>query len=121
MPTTMPGREKVKKYLNENHIKIASLAKAYGLSRQVATDYISGRIQSPQSNKFILKVIEDLDLQEEYIMEENKNFYRPFNAPIKKHIDWEAIGGAVLLILMILVFSLVSYDFWDAIVNIFGR
>lgn len=62
MPTTMPGREKVKKYLNENHIKIASLAKAYGLSRQVATDYISGRIQSPQSNKFILKVIEDLDL-----------------------------------------------------------
>ena len=62
MPTTMPGREKVKKYFNENHIKIASLAKAYGLSRQVATDYISGRIQSPQSNKFILKVIEDLDL-----------------------------------------------------------
>ena len=57
MPSTMRGREIVKRYLKENHIKIASLAKMYGLPRQVVTDCISGRIKSRQGNEFILKVI----------------------------------------------------------------
>lgn len=62
MPSTMPGREIVKQYLKENHIKITSLAKMYGLPRQVVTDFISGRIKSPQGNEFILKVIKDFNL-----------------------------------------------------------
>lgn len=62
MPSTMPGRELVKKYIKENYISIADLAKVYGLSRQEATDYISGRIQSPKSNQFILSIIKDFKI-----------------------------------------------------------
>jgi hypothetical protein len=62
MPTTMPGRELVKKYIKENLISIADLAKMYGLSRQEATDYISGRIQTPKSNQFVLSIIKDFKI-----------------------------------------------------------
>ena len=65
MPTTMPGRELIKKYLkerSERSISIADLAKAYGLARQDVTDYLSGRNTSPKSNQFVLKVIKDLKI-----------------------------------------------------------
>lgn len=62
MPSTMPERELVNKYIKENSISIADLAKMYGLSRQEATDYISGRIQSPKSNRFILSIIKDFKI-----------------------------------------------------------
>lgn len=62
MPTTMPGRELIKKYLKERSISIADLAKAYGLARQDVTDYLSGRIKAPKGNRFILKVIRDFNL-----------------------------------------------------------
>lgn len=58
----MPGRELVKKYIKENHISISDLAKMYGLGRQDATDYISGKIKSPKSNQFILSVIKDFKI-----------------------------------------------------------
>lgn len=59
MPTTMPGRELIKKYLKEKSISIADLAKVYGLARQDVTDYLSGRNTNPKSNQFVLKVIKD--------------------------------------------------------------
>lgn len=62
MPSTMPGRELVKKYIKENSISIADLAKVYGLSRQEATDYISGRVKSPKSNQFILSIVKDFKI-----------------------------------------------------------
>ena len=62
MPSTMPGRELVKKYIKENSISIADLAKVYGLGQQEATDYISGRIRSPKSNQFILSIIKDFKI-----------------------------------------------------------
>ncbi|WP_276804607.1 XRE family transcriptional regulator [Lactobacillus hominis] len=62
MPTTMPGRELVKKYIKDNSITIADLAKMYGLGRQEATDYLSGRIKTPKSNQFILSVIKDFKI-----------------------------------------------------------
>ncbi|WP_318531746.1 helix-turn-helix transcriptional regulator, partial [Limosilactobacillus reuteri] len=62
MPSTMPGRELIKKYLKERSISIADLAKAYGLARQDVTDYLSGRNTSPKSNQFVLKVIKDLKI-----------------------------------------------------------
>lgn len=58
----MPGRELVKKYIKDNSITIADLAKMYGLGRQEATDYLSGRIKTPKSNQFILSVIKDFKI-----------------------------------------------------------
>jgi plasmid maintenance system antidote protein VapI len=52
MPTTMPGRKLVKKYLANNHIKITDLAKMYGLSKQDATEYISGRKTNSKANQY---------------------------------------------------------------------
>ena len=62
MPSTMPGSELVKKYLNDNKIKIGDLAKMYGMTKQDVADYLSGRKTTPASNQFILKVIRDFKI-----------------------------------------------------------
>lgn len=62
MPSTMPGRELVKKFLNDNKIKITDLAKMYGMTKQDVADYLSGRKTNPASNQFILKVIRDFKI-----------------------------------------------------------
>ena len=52
---------------------------------------------------------------------QNKNFYREFNRPPKpkhKKYDWETIAGGILLTLVIISFSLLSYGFWDALFQI---
>lgn len=51
---------------------------------------------------------------------QNKNFYREFNLPHKPKpkYDWETIAGGVLLTLVIISFSLLSYGFWDWIYQI---
>ena len=51
----------------------------------------------------------------------NKNFYREFNRPPEpkhKKYDWETIAGGVLIALVIITFSLLSYGFWDALFQI---
>ena len=62
MPSTMPGRELVKKYLNNNKITTTDLAKMYGMTKQDVADYLSGRKTTPASNQFILKVIRDFKI-----------------------------------------------------------
>ncbi|MCT6890565.1 XRE family transcriptional regulator [Lactobacillus apis] len=62
MPTTMPGRKLVRDYLTDNGIMITNLAKMYGMKKQDANDYISGKKTTPASNKFILKVIRDFKI-----------------------------------------------------------
>ena len=62
MPSTMPGRELVKKYLNDNKITTTDLAKMYGMTKQDVADYLSGRKTTPASNQFILKVIRDFKI-----------------------------------------------------------
>ncbi len=52
---------------------------------------------------------------------QNKNFYREFNRPPepkRKKYDWETIAGGVLLTLVIISFSLLSYGFWDSLFQI---
>ena len=51
---------------------------------------------------------------------QNKNFYREFNLPPKPKHDWETITGGVLLALVIISFSLLSYGFWNALIEIIG-
>lgn len=51
---------------------------------------------------------------------QNKNFYREFNLPPKPKHDWETVLGGILLSTMIATFSLLSYWFWSAMVEIIG-
>lgn len=62
MPSIMPGRELVKKFLKENDIKATDLAKMYGMTKQEVSDYLSGRKSNPAGNQFILKVIHDFKI-----------------------------------------------------------
>ena len=62
MPSTFPGRELVKKFLQENDIKSTDLAKMYGMTKQAVSDYLSGRKTNPAANQFILKVIRDFKI-----------------------------------------------------------
>lgn len=62
MPTSEVGRKLVRAYLDKNNISIASLAKMYGIGRQDATDYLSGKTTSPKANRFILSVISDFKI-----------------------------------------------------------
>lgn len=62
IPTTQPGRELIKKYLNDNKIKTTDLAKMYGMTKQEVSDYLSGRKVNPASNLFVLKVIRDFKI-----------------------------------------------------------
>lgn len=53
---------------------------------------------------------------------QNKNYYRKFNLPPtpKPKYDWETIAGGILIALVLITFSLLSYGFWDAIFQIIG-
>ena len=51
---------------------------------------------------------------------QNKNFYREFNLPPKPKHDWETLVGGIMVGIVILAFSLLSYGFWDAIINLFS-
>lgn len=50
---------------------------------------------------------------------QNKNFYREFNKPIKES-RYETIFGGIMIGLVVVAFSLLSYGFWDAIINLFS-
>lgn len=62
MPSTMSGRELVKKFLQDSNVKTTDLARTYGMTKQEVSDYISGRKVNPAGNKFVLKVIHDFNI-----------------------------------------------------------
>lgn len=62
MPSTTPGRELIKQFLQQNEIRATDLAKIYGMTKQEVSDYLSGRKVNPASNLFVLKVIRDFKI-----------------------------------------------------------
>ena len=53
---------------------------------------------------------------------QNKNFYREFNKPIhQNHINMDDTILKVFIAVMLLGLSLLSYSFWDAIINLFSQ
>lgn len=62
MPSTMSGRELVKKFLQDSNVKTTDLARTYGMTKQEVSDYVSGRKVNPAGNKFVLKVIHDFNI-----------------------------------------------------------
>lgn len=51
---------------------------------------------------------------------QNKNFYREFNKPISEKKDWETLVGGIMIGLVIVGFSLLSYGFWEYLFEIIG-
>lgn len=51
----------------------------------------------------------------------NKNFYREFNKPIhQNHINMDDTIFKIFIAVVLLSLSLLSYGFWDAIINLFS-
>ena len=48
---------------------------------------------------------------------QNKNFYREYNKPIKES-HYETIFGGIMIGLVVVAFSLLSYGFWEALFEI---
>ena len=52
---------------------------------------------------------------------QNKNYYREFNKPIhQNHINMDDTIFKVFIAVVLLSLSLLSYGFWDAIINLFS-
>ena len=53
---------------------------------------------------------------------QNKNFYREFNKPIhQSHINMDDAIFKIFIAVVLLGLSLLSYGFWDAIINLFSQ
>ena len=52
---------------------------------------------------------------------QNKNFYREFNKPISEKKDWETLAGGIMIGLVIVGFSLLSYGFWEYLFEIINQ
>lgn len=51
---------------------------------------------------------------------ENKNYYREYNKPIQhKESHYENIFGGIMIGLVVVAFSLLSYGFWDSLFQMF--
>lgn len=62
MPTTAPGRELVKNFIDNSEFTAVDLSKIYGLSKQDVTNYINGSKTGKKANNFILTVIHDFKI-----------------------------------------------------------
>ena len=53
---------------------------------------------------------------------QNKNYYREFNKPIhQNHINMDDTIFKIFIAVVLLSLSLLSYGFWDAIINLFSQ
>lgn len=62
MPTTLPGRELIKNYMNENRIGLESLGQMYGVGKVYMGEVLSGKKAGPSANALILKILNDLKI-----------------------------------------------------------
>lgn len=65
MPSTLVGRELVKKYLEDNNISNESLGAMYGYSKVYVGEVLNGNKTGPNANNLILKIINDLKIRKE--------------------------------------------------------
>ncbi|GEK28873.1 hypothetical protein [Furfurilactobacillus siliginis] len=63
MPTTLAGRELIKKYLDENSISITSLATTFGVGKMYMTQVLSGDRKSAAANALVLNIIETFKIR----------------------------------------------------------
>lgn len=63
MPNMDGGRQKVRDYLKEHGLSMATLAVQYSMTRQDVTNILNGKLKNPQANQFIARVIEDFKIR----------------------------------------------------------
>lgn len=62
MPTTLTGRELIKRYINNNSISIGSLGAMYNVGKVYMSQVLSGKKTTKAANELVLKIIEDFKL-----------------------------------------------------------
>ncbi len=63
MPNIDGGRQKIKYYLKEHGLSMATLAVQYSMIRQDVTNILNGKLKNPQANQFVARVIEDFEIR----------------------------------------------------------
>lgn len=65
MPSTLTGREAVKKYLERNSISNESLGTMYDVSKVYIGEVLNGNKNGPKANALVLKIIDDFKIRKE--------------------------------------------------------
>ena len=55
--------KKIRDYLKEHNLTMATLAVQYSMTRQDVTNILNGKLKNPQANQFIARVIEDFKIR----------------------------------------------------------
>lgn len=63
MPTTLAGRELIRKYIDDHNISITSLATTFGVGKMYMTQVLSGTKHSPAANVLVLSIIETFKIR----------------------------------------------------------
>ncbi|MCW2280446.1 XRE family transcriptional regulator [Lactococcus lactis] len=63
MPEISLGLNKIKAYMDENHILAVDLATAYGIKKGDFADILNGKDTSPRANRVIIKIISDFKIR----------------------------------------------------------
>lgn len=63
MPTTLAGRELIRKYLDEQHISITSLATTFGVGKMYMSQVLDGSRKSAAANELVLKIVETFKIR----------------------------------------------------------
>ena len=63
MPNMDGGRQKIRDYLKEHNLTMATLAVQYSMARQDVTNILNGKLKNLQANQFIARVIEDFKIR----------------------------------------------------------
>ncbi len=63
MPTTLAGRELIKKYIDDRSISITSLATTFGVGKMYMTQVLAGTKKSAAANELVLKIIETFKIR----------------------------------------------------------
>ena len=63
MPNMDGGRQKIRDYLKEHNLTMATLAVQYSMTRQDVTNILNGKLKNPQANQLIARVIEDFKIR----------------------------------------------------------
>ena len=54
---------KIRDYLKEHNLTMATLAVQYSMARQDVTNILNDKLKNPQANQFIARVIEDFKIR----------------------------------------------------------
>ncbi|MGX6962461.1 helix-turn-helix domain-containing protein [Vagococcus xieshaowenii] len=63
MPDTLPGRTKIREYMEEHNISLTGLSTMFGVKKQDLVDYLNGKNTSPKANATLIAIIEHFKIR----------------------------------------------------------